>query len=98
MSYNGYKKGDKKMEKKKVLPADICRPVIEFAALLKFLRENGMVKEELRMRSMAPGLSMIHDKLCASFDENARQYFDQEVEKSYRQFLDDLDKKTGFKR
>lgn len=91
------RKGGEKMEaqKKEKITPDVIQPVVEFAALLRYLKENGMLKEELRMRSLAPGLASIHDKLIGGLEDGALDYFNARVQKAYDGFLDDMDKQLG---
>lgn len=78
------------------VPFDAAQPLAEFGALLKFLRENNMAKEELIVRGKAPELARIYDKLIAELPAGALAYLNKRIDKAYEQFLDDMDKKFGF--
>lgn len=71
---------------------NVMQPLYEFGALLRFLEENGLVKESLELHTKYKDLSKIYYKIKGNLSEEDLEDFETHETVAYCRFMMDMNK------
>ena len=71
---------------------DILQPLYEFGALLRFLEENGLIKESLELHTKYNSLSKLYYKVKENLSKAEWEEFEARETIAYCQLVIDIEK------